>query len=903
MKTTRHLGYYLAPTVLILLTACGAGFAQEDVKESEDTKESMKYTSIQNLPDNVTLATLENGLTVIVQENHVAQVATVRCYVDKTGSIYEAEHLGAGLSHVLEHVVSGGTTTKRTEKEIEKIIDRFGGATNAYTSSSRTVYFIDCASKDTLMAVDLIADAMQNIVFEPTEFERELRVVRRELADGKVNRLRVKWKMLGQTMYKKHPMRHPVIGYLDVLNRTSNEVIEAFYRERYVPNNQIFVVCGDIDTQEILDKVAAEYANSPHGPVTYIPLPDEPEQMTPRSAHREMEGATFDAILAWPTVKLSHPDLYALDVASYILTEGESSRLARKLKYEKPLVLAIDSASYTPSVVRGSFAVLFTAANGENYLEAKQDVLDAVYSLQTDLIGEAELAKAKKQKSAELVFEAQTVQEAAENLGQNFMSTADPLYSKKYVEGIEQVTAEQIREVARKYFVPQKLNTIVIAPPGGLEEAEQEESKGDAGEAKLVRLDNGLRVLIKRHSHLPMVNIQAYVLGGNLADTTETAGRSAMLAAMLDKGTDTRSAREIAEYFDSIGGKIGMSAGRFTLYGSATVLKEDYPKALGIFADCFTKPALPKDELEKIRTRMLGAIAARAGNPHAEIVDLFYNALPVDSPYHVLTGGTRESVEKLTADDLKAYRERYFVPGQMVVTVYGDIDPDEALKLVKERFGEKLAADSSSSTVSFDRSNALPEMIERHKKIAKETGMVLLGYTTPSIFEKKDYAAMTVLDAMMSGYSYPGGWLHNELRGEGLVYFVHAFQITGPAPGYFAILSQTDPLKTGEVTERIRKNIARAKAGDFTDEEIETAIEMITSLHAQDNTTIGSQASQAALDELYGLGYTYDKGFDKRIQAVTREAMVRAANKYFGNFVLATASPAVEESDEIETTE
>ncbi len=169
--------------------------------------------------------------------------------------------------------------------------------------------------------------------------------------------------------------------------------------------------------------------------------------------------------------------------------------------------------------------------------------------------------------------------------------------------------------------------------------------------------------------------------------------------------------------------------------------------------------------------------------------------------------------------------------------------------------------------------------------------MVLLAYAGTSIRDKKDHAALTVLDAIISGYSFPGGWLHNELRGEGLVYFVHAMQITGPAPGYFAVFAQTRPDQIEEVVARIQKNIARAKAGEITDDEFRTGIQMILSLHAQQNTTIASQAGLAALDDLYGLGYAYDKTFDARIKAVTREEVIRVAREYLGNHVLVTTSP------------
>ncbi|HEY4761384.1 MAG TPA: insulinase family protein, partial [Thermoguttaceae bacterium] len=214
------LSFFLSATLIK-----AAEQAEPAESGAKNGPEVLKYTTIQGLPDDVTLATLSNGLTVIVQENHVAPVATVRCFVKNTGSVYEGKNLGAGISHVLEHVVAGGTTTHRTEKEINQIIDSFGGATNAFTSNDMTTFFIDCPAKETMTAIELLADSMQHVNFEPAEFERELKVVRRELADGEVNRQRVLWNMLCQTVYTLHPARHPIIGYLEVLNGTTNQAI------------------------------------------------------------------------------------------------------------------------------------------------------------------------------------------------------------------------------------------------------------------------------------------------------------------------------------------------------------------------------------------------------------------------------------------------------------------------------------------------------------------------------------------------------------------------------------------------------------------------------------------------------------------------------------------------------
>lgn len=855
---------------------------------SQPAPQAPSLVHLRRLPDAVTLATLSNGLTVMVQENHVAPVATVRCFVKNTGSAFEGEYLGSGISHLVEHLVSGGSTTRRTEKEIRDQIDRFGGASNAMTSDDMTMYYIDCPSKDVETAIDLLADTVQHVRFDPTECQREHAVVRQELADGLVQRTRVLWELFHQTIYQEHPVRHPTIGYLDALNRLTRDDLVAFYRKRYVPNNQVFVVVGDVETGRVLECIARSWTGTPRGPETNLVLPLEPPQLTPREAVREMEGKMYDLILAWPTVELTHPDLFALDVAAAILGEGDSSRLVRRLQHERGWVLSVRTASYTPHFVRGWFGVLATAPP-EHWQQADDEILQQVYRLREELLSPDELEKAKKQKAAELVLDQQTVQDAADSLGRSLLATGDPLFDKHYVAGIQKVTPEQVRDVARRYFVPDRLNRVLVTPPSGTPKPAAEHQTAQETPVRLVRLPNGLRVLLKRQPHKPMVNIQACVLGGSLEDTPETAGRSALVATMLEKGTPRLSAAQIAEFFDQIGGRFSTLGGRNTIFASASVLREDFPQAAAVLADCFLQPTFPPEEFGVVQKLALAAIARRADHPQQELMELFHASLPPETPYHLIPGGTQETVQRLTVEDLRAYHGRYFVPGNMVVTVFGDIDPEEALRIVTEQFGR--VPEKPVPKIEFRRPNDLPQEIVRHKQTSKPTGMVLLAYPGPSLFEEKDYAALTVLDAIVSGYSYPGGWLHEDLRGAGLVYSVHAFLMSGPAPGYFVVVAQTAPDKTEEVLGRIRSHLDRARKGDIPEEEFHRAVEMVVALHAQENTTPAEQAQQAALYELFGLGYDYDTKFAERIGSVRREDVVAVAQKVLQRFVQITTSP------------
>lgn len=889
------LSLSLAPMLLLVISLIfpltPAIFAQEKETDMNSTSPNtasaqeknppQAILSRQSYPNDITVAKLGNGLTVIIQENHTAPVATVRCYVKNTGSINETKYLGAGLSHVLEHVVAGGSTTKRSEEEIRKLIDTFGGITNAYTSLDVTAYFIDCPVRNVETCIELIADQMQYAAFVPEEFSRELEVIQRELADGEANRNRVMWKMIQETFYQENPGHLPIIGYLDVLRQTKREQIIDFYRSRYIPNNMVFVVVGAVETEAVLNQVAQEFANTPRGFDSEVLLQTEPAQIAPRQAVREMDGTTTDICLTFPTVDLYHKDLYALDLLSYILSAGESSPMVRDMQYEKSLVLGLTTSSYTPTYAHGYFSVRMSV-EPKNEAEAVKTALDHLYRLQNEMVSETELARAKKQKASELIFDQQTVQQQAESLAQSFMSTGTPMFDTIYVEELQKVTAEQIREVARKYFRPEVLSTIRIVPKGTIaaETRKKEADKDSAKETHSFELENGLRILIKKDSHLPMVDMKIYAHGGNILDTPETAGRAGFIANMLNKGTKTRSNEEIMAWFDSIGGLLSFSSGRNTISGSALVMKEDFPQALEIFADCWLNSTFPEEKFEQEKTLILGAIARRAENPSSELFEAWADALPKTTPFHIVSGGKKETINAMTPESLKSFFvEKCLDPENTILTIYGDINENEALAMAKKYFGS-MPKVKNHQIINFDRANDLAENRAIHKVTGKDTGMVLISYAVPSARDEKELMAIRLLNAVIGGYGYPGGWLHKELRGEGLVYSVHCITRTGMAPGYMIFVAQTYPATVDEVVERIFNNIRKAASGQITEEELEIAKQKLIAIHAQSDTTIGEQASQQALNLLHGFGINYDKTYEARVEAVTMEDVKAAAAKY-----------------------
>ena len=228
--------------------------------------------------------TLDNGLQAVVQEHHTAPVAAFRIYV-RAGSIYEGEYYGSGISHYFEHLISGGTTTNRSEKEISRIIERMGNANNAYTTRDHTAYHITTSPEHLQEAIGLFADWMQNCTFPESEFTREKGVVLEEVRKSQEEPRRVIHKALYETMFRRHPVRFPVIGHQALVKKITRQDILSYYEKMYAPNNMIVVAVGDFDAEEVMGWIRTSFSGFQRRSID-LPQPEpEPRQMGNRARH------------------------------------------------------------------------------------------------------------------------------------------------------------------------------------------------------------------------------------------------------------------------------------------------------------------------------------------------------------------------------------------------------------------------------------------------------------------------------------------------------------------------------------------------------------------------------------------------------------------------------------------
>lgn len=827
---------------------------------------------------------LENGLTIIVQEDHSAPVASVQAWC-ATGSIYEDERLGAGMSHILEHMLFKGTKTRSTNAIAQKIQD-VGGYINAYTSFDRTVYWIDVPKDGVATALDVLSDAMMNSTLPPDEYTREQEVIRREFAMGFDDPDRMVSQLLFATAYQRHPYRLPVIGDMQVYNQLTQEQVFAYYKTRYVPNNLTFVVVGDVDAAKVREQLTNFFKDYPEKSLKPVYIPAEPPQLGRREAHNEFPTELTRLALAWHVPEVTNPDVPALDLLSQILGEGRSSRLYRKVREETGLAFSVAAFSYTP----GDPGVLGVDAtvDPKNREAAEKLILEIVDLVKSGGVTADELAKAKKTQLSHQLGQLTTMRGQASDIGSNWLLTRNLNFSRDYLEAVQRVSTDDVKRVAQKYLTNENLTVVSLNPKGSLGNKIDNRKAVSAAEVQKFELSNGLRVLVREDARLPLVAMTAVFRGGLLAETPETNGITRLMAKSLIKGTNTRSAEQIATEIESIGGSIASDAGNNSFTVNVDVTQPDLQKGAELLSDVLLNATMPEAAVTRERQVQLAAIQQEEEQLTAVARNIMRQALFAKHPYALRANGSVDSVKKLTPKQLFEFRDRYLVAKNGVISVFGNVKAAEVKQIFERSLGKMKAGDLALTKAAAPAEIAKDETVESRKE--KAQAVIMVGYRGVDVYSK-DRHALELIDEASSDI---GSRFFDRIREKmGLAYYVGASQVQGLVPGIFAFYLGTAPEKVEDVKKAFLEEIGKLASEGLTNEELLRAKKKLIGQQQIANQSNDTFGYQCALDELYGLGFDHYKKLEAEANAVTLDDIKRTAQKYFRDqkYVLAIVRP------------
>jgi zinc protease len=700
--------------------------------------------------------------------------------------------------------------------------------------------------------------------------------------------------MFGEVMFREQPHKYPVIGYVENFERLTRDDVIDYHSNFYVPNNMVFVAAGDFDTAEAYAKIRETFSTFERKPVEFPPLHVEPMQMGRRELREERDLEMAYVRVGFHTVPLTSPDMYPLDILSHILSEGRSSRLHQKLVDALGLVYSISTYSHTPAYDAGTFGIVMTC-DPANVDEAIEVALDEIYAMKSEKVTGDELEKAKKIKTAEFYYDQQELEGRTSSLGTSELGAGNPeFWGRIYAERIQDTTAEEIRDAANRYFFDDNIGIAILEPMRD-EEAVDVRSMSEApavGSIQKHVLDNGLTVLIKENHTNPVVSVGSFTLAGARMDPEGQNGLANFVANMMPRGTRKRSGAKISEAFDSMGASYSCSANHTRIQSELTLLSEDLEDGLGIFADILMNPRFDDEEMEKERELIQASIAARGDNWNTDAMDRMLIELFERHPYGRCPVGTEETVAAFTRDDLVDHHEAYVIPNNTVVTVFGDVDESDALRMVERSFKGWKPGDDVTPRMVSEPDRRQPETATSYHDRAQT--VIFRGYHGMP-YSSSDGYAMDVLDAVTSGIYYPGGWLHTDLRGNQLVYVVHAYNFTGYDTGYFGIYAATYDDALDQAMEIIDGHMERIATEPVGEEELEKAKQLCVIMRQTSRQTNSSQASDAGIAELYGLGYDYTQDYARKIKAVTSDQVLAVAQKYLKNPVTVLRRPQPEE--------
>jgi len=816
---------------------------------------------------------LDNGLTILVREDPSAPVVTAQAWV-RAGSITEAEWMGAGLSHVLEHMLFKGTKT-RGVAQIAQEIENKGGYINAYTSFEQTVYYINIPSENWTTAVDILADCMMNATIPAEELLKEKQVILREMAMNEDNPDRRASRQLWATAYTVHPYRHPVIGYPDVYNRTTRDDVFAYYQRHYIPNNMMFVVVGNVQATEVIAHIAELTKDFKMGALPPAYVPAEPPQLNTRRRDEPMAVQLSQAHLAWHIPALTHPDVYALDALAIILGGGRSSRLYRELVEQRGLLHSVNAFSWTPRHP-GLFAI-----DASMDPDKREDAITAIRTeidrLATKSVTPAELEKAIKVSTAQFVSRLKTMDGQAADIGSSELQTGDPNFSDKYLQNLQRVTVGDIRRVARQYFTDDNLTITTLNPLVASATTAAATTTTNAIQIQRFTFPNGLRLLVREDPKLPLVDFRAVLKGGVIAESPANNGVTKLTARSLLKGTKTRSAEQIADTIESVGGDISYFAGNNSFGVTTQVLRDDFDRGLEVFADVLQNPTFPAELVTREREVQLAEIKADQDKIMPVAQQILRETIFTKHPYRLSAAGQLDSVTKLQRADLIGFHRQYVTPNNMVICVFGDVNAEEVRRKIGQKFGRLKPGTIPLAAAAAER---LSENVRKEETRPKQQAVLLIGFSGADMFSPDRFA----LELLDTAYSGQGSRVFLRIRDElGLAYYVGAYQLLGLDTGYFGFYVGTTGDQVATCEKEFFAELDKLKIDGLSEEELTRAKNGLIGqqkVALQDNSTL---SLTVGLDELYGLGYDYFTTTEQRYRAVTVADIKRVANNYFGD--------------------
>ncbi|MBD2724926.1 insulinase family protein [Nostoc sp. FACHB-892] len=889
-----------------------------------------KYQSIllakrimpSTLTENVRKTVLENGLTILTKEVHTAPVVTVQVWY-KVGSRNEEPGVN-GIAHQLEHMMFKGT--KNRPIQFGRLFSALGSDSNAFTSYDQTAYYGTVERNKLKALLALEADRMQNSQIEPEQLASEKRVVISELQgyenspEYRLNRA------VMQAVFPNHAYGLPVGGTKADVEKFEVEQVEKYYRNFYSPDNAVLVIVGDFQTANTLEIVKEVFGK--------LPKKVRSEELGVRSKNTFTSSLSSPIVLrepgagrllqaVYPLPDVNQPDVPALDVMDYILTEGRNSRLYQVL-VESGLASEL-TASVTSLRESGWYEMFITADSKQDLKKIDSVLSSAIANVAKKGVTLEEVERAKTQLTADVILSNRDITSQGMQLGNDETTAGDYRYTDRYLAAVRLVKPADVVAVINKYLTKETRTVGFFEPtqkrvaeigdkPDSAQTTESFSNVAPMLLSEVVKylppvdlatdaitqvlpqqfkFTNGLRLLLLPDHSTPTVTLSGHIQAGKEFDLDEKAGLAAFVAENLLNGTKSKDVLTIAKVLAERGASLDFEAYREGVRIEGDSLAKDLPILVEILADVIKNSTFPVKELELYRQQALTDVQLELDEPSEVARRIFVQSIyPKKHPLH--TFPTEESLQQIRRQDVIDFKTKHYRPDTTVLALVGDFDLDKVRSLIKNEFGN-WEVSGQAPTLKYPTVPMPEKIVSINPALpGKAQAVTYMGYTTINRYDPRFHAAL-VLNQILGGDTLSSR-LGAEVRDrQGLTYGIYSSFQAGKNAGTFLIEMQTSPEDSRKAIASTRQMLQQIHQQGVTPLEVETAKRTLISNYNVSLANPEELTDRILMNEVYGLDKGELHSFTDKIQKVTLTQVNQAARELLhpDQIVVVTAGPSV----------
>ena len=852
---------------------------------------------------------LPNGLEVLLSRRPELPMVAVNLWYH-VGPAHEAQGR-TGFAHLFEHMMVQASKHVPEDSFFRTLEAAGASDINGSTSFDYTNYYQTVPANQLELALWLESDRMGYLldVVDETSFANQQDVVRNERRQRTENApYGLAQEAMFQLLYPAgHPYHGVVIGSHQDIQAAKLGDVKQFFKEYYAPNNATLALVGDFDPQQVRQLVTKYFGSLKRGPAV-APVKIETPRLT--AERRKVVPSRVElpkVYMAWITPAFFKPGDAEADITATILGGGRSSRLYKKLVYERQIAQDVSAFQYS-LMLGSSFIIEATARRGRTVEELEKALEEEIAALAAAPPQASEVERARNQFETTTVSSLESISGLADRLNLYNHYVAQPDYVQQDFARYATVTPASIQTFVREQL-PRTGRVVVHAVPGtpdlgpqvptptppksaagaGSESINADEpwrkEPPKAGAARAVQLPtptsatlpNGLTLILNERRGLPIVSASLVFKTGSAANPLDKPGLVSFATAMLDEGTATRNALQIADEVAQLGASLSTGSSMDSMSVTGRALTKNFGSLLDLVADVTLRPAFPAEEIERQRAQRLGALLQQRENP-AQVAAQLASAAAYGpkNPSGSSELGTEAAFKAMTRDDMLAFWKSHFVPTNAALVVAGEISMNELRALAEKSFGAWPRAAAPRVTTGAPASTAARVVIVDTPG-APQTQLRVVGPGAQR--SSPDFRPMQVMNQALGG-SFAGRINMNLREKNGYSYGTYSqFQFRRDS-GMFSTQGGVRTDVTAAAVREIYNELRGAHERPFTADELNRAKDGLSNSLPGAFETSGNAVGNFSNVFTYDLGLDYYAKYAAQVRAVTAEQVQDMAEKY-----------------------